>query len=255
LDRAGKIGFVAKAVVYATIGILALQAALGDGGALIDVHDAPDQVRRQPFGDILLVLLGVGLAGYAFWQLGRAAFDRDGGADKGAKRIALRLGWAGSGVFHASLAVGVFQTYLGHRRGHGHSWIHTVLSHDGGTAVLIGVGLGFIGFGGYQLYSAYTAKFRKKLDTWQMSGTEKKWAVAVGRFGFAARGVVLPIVGVLFIQAGWHARASEARGTAGALREIAHQPWGTVLLAVVAAGFIAYALFMLVSARYRRELA
>jgi hypothetical protein len=255
MDRAGQAGFVAKAVVYATIGVLALEVALGKGGALINVRDTPNHVARQPFGDVLLILLAIGLACYALWLLGQAAFDPDR-RDRSAKRIAIRLGRAGSAVFHASLAVGAFQTWAGHRPGHhGQSWIHTVLSHPGGALALIALGIGLIGYGVYQLYSAYTAKFRKQLETRQMSATERTWAIRVGRFGLAARGIVLPVAGVLFIQAGRHANAAEAGSTAAAMREIARQRWGTALLAVVAAGFVAYALYMLVSARYRRELA
>jgi hypothetical protein len=130
-----------------------------------------------------------------------------------------------------------------------------VLSHDGGDLALIAVGLGFIGFGIFELYSAYTAHFRKQLETREMSANERTWAIRIGRFGLATRGVVMPIVGLLLIEAGRHADASKGHGTGGALREIAHARWGTTLLAVVAAGFVAYALFMVLSARYRRELA
>jgi hypothetical protein len=57
------------------------------------------------------------------------------------------------------------------------------------------------------------------------------------------------------VQAGLRARASEVRGTGAALREIASQSWGTALVAIVAAGFVAYAVHMMVNARYRRACA
>ena len=49
--------------------------------------------------------------------------------------------------------------------------------------------------------------------------------------------------------------ARQATGTGAALREIAGHAYGSALLAIVAAGLIAYALFMGVNARYRRVFA
>ena len=88
-----------------------------------------------------------------------------------------------------------------------------------------------------------------------MSATERRWLLRISRFGVAARGAVLPVVGWLFIKAGLAANANQDTGTGAALREISRQTWGTTLLAIAAAGLIAYALFMGVNARYRRVFA
>jgi NADH:ubiquinone oxidoreductase subunit 5 (subunit L)/multisubunit Na+/H+ antiporter MnhA subunit len=256
MDRVAGLGFLAKAAIYATIGLFALQFAFGDGGALLDSHDAARKVKVQPFGQVLLLLLGTGLVCYALWQFARAAFDPGRSGRPDAKRIARRLGWAGSGLLHGALAVGAFQTFAGHRgEDRKGSWIAQLLASPGGSWVMIGIGLGIIAFGGFQLWRAYQASFRKELETHRMSPTERRWALRVGRFGLAARGVIAPIVGWFFIQAGLHARASEARGTGAALREIASQRWGSILLAIVAAGLVAYAAYMMVNARYRKTFA
>ena len=78
------------------------------------------------------------------------------------------------------------------------------------------------------------------------------WVTWVGRVGFVARGVVLFLVGGFLINAGVHANPRDARGIGGALRELSRQPEGRWLFGAVALGLVAYGVFMLVLARYRR---
>ena len=70
LSRAG---FVARAAIYLIIGVLALELAVGVGGKATSQQGALQTLARQPFGKVLLVLVAVGLAGYAAWRLTRAA--------------------------------------------------------------------------------------------------------------------------------------------------------------------------------------
>ena len=62
-------GFVARAAIYAIIGVLALKLAIGDGGKLTNQQGALKTVASQPFGKILLTLLAIGLGGYSLWRL------------------------------------------------------------------------------------------------------------------------------------------------------------------------------------------
>ena len=60
-------------------------------------------VRRLPFGDVLLVAVAVGLAGYTLWRLVQAVRDTEdlGTSPKG---MILRVGYAISGAIHGVLA-------------------------------------------------------------------------------------------------------------------------------------------------------
>src|SRR5829696_8195367 len=64
---------VARGVVYAVIGILALKLALGDGGKATNQQGALKTIAGQPFGKALLIVMAIGLFGYALWRLVRAA--------------------------------------------------------------------------------------------------------------------------------------------------------------------------------------
>jgi len=50
LDPVARAGYVAKGVVYATVGLLDGQAALGVGGKTVGTGGALESVGSQPFG-------------------------------------------------------------------------------------------------------------------------------------------------------------------------------------------------------------
>ena len=72
LSRAG---FVARALIYAIIGVLAVKLAFGDGGKLTNQEGALQTIAQQPFGKVLLTLVAIALGGYSLWRL-RPRCDR-----------------------------------------------------------------------------------------------------------------------------------------------------------------------------------
>lgn len=259
MERARAVGFVAKGVVYAVIGVYALLLAMGKGGGILDVKDTPKAVQRQPYGDVLLIALAVGLACHALYRFVEAIVGRP--AKTATKRLAKRAASVGGGAVSAFLAVTAFQ-HLAGRSPHGHgSWIQRVLRWDGGAWLVIAVGLAFVVAGGFQLYRAVSDRYRKHIHAEELPAGARTWVLRICRFGVAARGGVLLVVGYLLVRAGLLLRdghavdTQRASGTGAALRTIMTQPWGTWLLGVAAAGLIAYALYMCVTAKYRRAFA
>ena len=74
----------------------------------------------------------------------------------------------------------------------------------------------------------------------------------LGSAGYLARASVLAIVGLFLVFAAVDSNSSESTGIAGALRVIQSQTYGTVLIACTAAGFLAFGLFGLAQAAFRR---
>ncbi len=68
----------------------------------------------------------------------------------------------------------------------------------------------------------------------------------VARLGYAARGIVFIIVGVFVCVAALQSKPAAARGFGGALQALLAQPFGTVLLFIVALGLIAFAIYSLI---------
>ncbi len=252
VDRIARAGYVAKGVVYATVGMLAGQAALGVGGKTVGMGGALESVGSQSFGKVLLVLLALGLLGYAFWKLVQGVMDPDGkGSDVGG--LVRRAGYVGSALIHAGLAFSALEELFG-REGHSTSidqWTARVMSQPFGRWLVALAGLGVIGVGLYQLYAGLGARYRDDLRTHRMSDAGR-WAMLSGRLGTAARAVVILVAGFFVLAAAYHADPDETRGLGGTLETLVRQPFGPYILGVVATGLLVYGAFMLVVARYRR---
>jgi Domain of Unknown Function (DUF1206) len=85
-----------------------------------------------------------------------------------------------------------------------------------------------------------------------MGPRTRKGISAIGTVGHLARMVVFGLVGVFLIKAAIDFNPHKAVGVDGALASIVHRSYGPFALAVVAAGLVAFALYSLSDARYRK---
>ena len=102
VERLGRLGLVAKAVLYAVVGLLAIQVARGGREESPDKGGALRTIAEQPFGKGLLVLLAIGLAAYALWRLAQGILDRDNEGE-GLKGLAKRAGALGKAAWYGVL--------------------------------------------------------------------------------------------------------------------------------------------------------
>lgn len=254
VERLARFGIASKGIVYAIVGVLAAQAAFGAGGKTTDTKGALATIVTQPFGKFLLTLVAIGLLGYVLWRFIQAFLDPERKGTN-AKGLFQRLGYFISGAIYAGLALTATRLILGSGGGGGNStsdWTARLLAQPFGQWLVGTLGAIVIGMGFHQFYKAYSAKFRQDLKWQEMSDAERTWATRAGRFGHAARGVVFSIIGFFLIQAARQSDPNQARGLGGALAALAQQPYGPWILAVVAIGLVAYGIYLLVEARYRR---
>ena len=249
LSRAG---FVARGLIYAIIGILALKLAFGHGGKLTDQKGALHTVAHQPFGKVLLTLLAIGLGGYSLWRLVRAAIGHGPeGSDTGFDRVAAFA----SGIAYGVLCFLAVEILLGAGGGSGGNVKKStagVLGWPAGTWIVGIAGVVLIGVALYQGYRGITKKFLDESKVEEMGPQVKKWISRLGTFGHLARMVVFGLVGVFVVKAAIDYKPSKAVGLDGALAKIVHQSYGPFLLGIVATGLIAFAVYSLSDARYRR---
>ncbi|MDQ3517291.1 MAG: DUF1206 domain-containing protein [Gemmatimonadota bacterium] len=254
VERLARLGYGAKGIVYLVIGLLAAKAAFGSGGRKIDQYGAIRSILDQPFGRIMLGIVATGLIGYALWRFVSAATDADrhGGDAKG---IAFRLGDAWSGLVYGALGVQAMRLLTGTASGGGGAtqdhWTARVMQMPMGRWLVGLAGAGVIAYGIYQLYLAVAGDVREHLDLSSLSADTNKVAVGLGRFGIGARAVIFGVVGWFFIRAALQYDPRQASDISDALR-ILEQSSGAALLGGVAIGLMAYGLFQLVKARYRR---
>ena len=250
-ERLARLGFLAKGAVYVLVGALAAAAAAGSGAAQ-GSEGALQSLLSEPFGRVILGLIALGLAGYATWRFASAILNPE--HDGTAKRIF----HFGTGVVHTGLALASARMALSGRGGGGDSdqravhWTAEVMARPlGGIAVALAGAL-VAGYGLQQLYRGFTADLDDQLDLGRLRPGRARWVVTIARTGLAARGVVFALIGVFLIIAAVQSDPAEARGLGGALRTLEQQPYGPWLLALVALGLIAYGIYQLVRARYRR---
>jgi hypothetical protein len=247
-----RVGFLAKAVLYATVGILAAQAALSTGGRTTDLGGALREVVRAPMGEAMLLVIAAGLAAYALWRVVDAIFDGEGkGGD--AKGIVRRLGSALRGLAHAGLALAAFRLGTGSGDGGGKdsdSYVAQAMDLPGGAWLVWLAAAAALGYCGYQLYRAYASKLGRQLNLSAVPAGIARSVIAISRTGIAARGIVFGLIGVLLARSASQHDPEEAGGFRESLDMVAGM--GRWPLVAIALGLVAYAVYELLNARYRR---
>jgi Domain of Unknown Function (DUF1206) len=256
VERLSRLGYAAKGLVYFVIGLLALQAAIGTGGETTDQNGALQAIVTQPFGKFLLAIVALGLMGYVLWRVVQTAIDPEhAGQRPDAKQVAQRLGYAFSAIAYAGLAITAVKMILGTNQSGSNAtqdWTARFLAQPFGQWLVGLAGVVAVAVGVSYLYEAYKAKFRHQLNLGAMGPKEQMWAIRLGRFGIAARGIVFAIIGFFLVLAAVRSNPSKAKGLGDALAALAQQPFGPWLLGLVALGLMAYSVYSLVEARYRR---
>ena len=250
-EALARAGFVARGLLYGIIGVLAIKLALGLGGKVTNQQGALRTVAHQPFGKALLVLVAVGLGGYACWRLTRAALGHGAEAsDSGFERVAA----LGSGLVYALFCALAVEILLGSNTGSSnpHKATAGILGWPAGPELVGLAGAVMLGVGAYQGYRGVTHDFLKDSKTERMSPPLRSWITTIGTFGHLARMVVFGLIGIFLIKAAVDFSPRKAVGVDGALAKLATTSNGHVLLGITAAGLIAFAVYSWSDAIYRR---
>jgi hypothetical protein len=94
--------------------------------------------------------------------------------------------------------------------------------------------------------------FTEDLDLAPANGVTRTLTVRTGQIGTMAKGAAVGIIGVLIGQAGMTYQPERAEGLDAALKALAGQPSGPILLVVIAAGLASFGIFCFFDARYHR---
>jgi hypothetical protein len=176
----------------------------------------------------------------------------EGGGDQSAFG---RISAAASGCAYAGMCVLAISILMGassQSSSNPHKSAAGVLGWPGGQWIVAAAGIGFIGVALFQGYKAVTKEFLDEDKTEEMSPATRQWITRFGIVGHLARMVAFGLIGIFVVKAAIDYSPSTAVGLDGALARLARQSYGTFLLAVVAAGLIAFGLFSIAEARYRR---
>lgn len=249
-------GFVAKGVVYGIIGVLTFKAAFDMGGQKAGQVQVLEFLEKQTFGNILLILMALGLACYAAWRFVQAVKDPENIGDDGkgkAKRVAFfcsGLLYLGFGVLAALKAFG---SGKGSSGSSGSAQQSSFLASETGLWIIGIVGAGIIIAGIFQFVKAYKNDYYKKFGLASLDDEKKRESIKkTAKFGLSARGVILLIIGFFAVQAALNSNPSNIKTTQEAFSFIQETGYGPWLMGLVAAGLVAYAIYMFLMAKYRR---
>jgi hypothetical protein len=235
LKHGARVGLVAYGVVHLIVAGIALQIAWSSGGDASS-GGALRKLAEQPFGRTMLWITVVGLVALALWQLGTAVWGYAG--EDGAKRVRKRAGAAGRVVVYVTLAVSAAKVAGGSGSGG-----TLALGAPAGRVLVALLAIAIIAVGVRQVHRGVTDSFTHDLEGGATSGDSGSAIIVLGRVGYAAKGVAIGVVGILF---GWAALAydpEKAGGLDDALRTVRDQPFGPYLLSAVALGLAAFGLF------------
>ena len=257
LELLSRAGYIAKGVIYATVGMLVLGALYGAFGneGLTGTRGAVNAIAGQPFGNVLVSLLVIGILGYVIWRFIQGIRDTENKGDDAGGWLQ-RIGFMISGVFYASLALYAMTVagWLGGGSGSGggqQALTQRLMSHDAGIWAIGIAGGVFIGVALYQFYRAATCRFERNWKTHEMPPEQRTAARRVARIGISARAITFVLTGGLLVTAAIQADPSEAQGLGHALQTLRDEPYGTFLLTVIGIGLVCYGLYCFANARYR----
>lgn len=249
-EIAARSGFAVSGLLHVLIGVIAARLAFGSSGEA-DVSGAIAELAAQPFGPLLLWVCFAACAALALWQLSNAIF---GHRNQSHPKLSKRLSEAGQAAVFAFVAVTIMSFVVGQARSSRQSssdLTATLMQSPWGVAFLIAAGAGVMITGIVFAVRGFTRSFKKDLVLSPHEGP-RKFQVAVGTVGYVAKGFALLLVGLLVVIATVTARPEQSTGLDGSLKALKEQPYGPYLLAAVAAGLIAYGLFLMVKAKTMR---
>jgi Domain of Unknown Function (DUF1206) len=261
--KIGRAGWCAKGVVYLIAGCLALSVA-AKASAWSDTTSVTGNQEASPTGAIktvagsgggtvLLWLLAIGMLLYAAWRVVSALLP--GGTD--AKALVHRIGYAVSAVIYTTFALSAIalarhapEVQDGNKKVTDIS--ASIMEHSAGRLVLGAVGVIVIAVGLYRISKGVTMDVNDELDLSGMSSARVTWTQRLGAIGEVGRGIGIGLVGFFMLRSALTYDANEATGLDGALRRLATESWGVVVVVVVGIGFAAYGIFCLATFTHRR---
>ena len=254
-DYAIRGGFVVYGVIHLILAWLALQIAFGDHHKQASSTGAVQIIAKQPFGQVLVWVVAIGMFVLALWRVLEAWVGHEY-YDSG-KKWRKKAVSAGKAVIYAAVGVSALGVALGSGGGGKKSgksgtdsFTAKVMNLPFGQLLVGAIGLGIIAYGLNMAYRGWTEKFLEHLDAEGKSNdasTAYRW---VGKVGYIAKGVAVGAVGGLFLYAAITHKAKKSGGLDQALEKIASEPYGQVILTIIAAGIACYGLFCFARARH-----
>ena len=253
-EKLARLGYASKAIIYAIVGALAIAAAANRGGRITDTSGALRVFLGQPAGRTVLAILAIGLCGYAVWRVFDAFMDPDRhGKDAGG--LVVRIGNVVRAVIYGALGFEAFRLFRGLRGSNSREaelWTARIMDFPLGEWVIGIAGIIVALYGASEVWSAWKERVGRLIDLSPLPPGARTPLANVSRFGVAARGVIISVLGTFLVRAALQHDPSEAAGTRESMLELANVVEGRWMLWAIGFGLLAYAVDQGLHARCRR---
>lgn len=245
-------GYASRGLIYSIVSLFAFLAAIGQSGTE-NTKGALERILQQPFGNIMVFLLVVGLIGYVLWRLVQSLFDTDGHGFS-PKGLAVRAGLLASAFTYGTLALFAVSR-LGAGLGtdeHGGigRYADAISAIVGANYVALGFCLVLFGVACAHFWKAWTGKYQ---DHFKADEAAMKVIHPISKIGLSARGVVFLILSLLsFYRFLSFEDGPEKPGLKDALAFVQGLPFGSWLLTAIGIGLMAFAAYSVIEAIWRR---
>jgi hypothetical protein len=252
MDRLKTIGLIAKGAVYIAIGILAAMAALDVNGQSEEEADNAGAFHflQQNTGNWMLGLLAAGLTCYSVWRFYEAFNSRE------KRSLPQRGRYFFSALSYGALAFSAFKVISTRSSGDGNpfrKYAAQAMQLPFGEWLIILAALVFVSAGIYQVYYGLAGKYRKHVEGLNLHDDASALLAKTGLVGYIARGLVWLLVAYLLLRAALHHSSKEAGGPGEAFDLVNRGTAGAIILAIIAAGLVAYGVFCLIRAKFDRR--
>jgi Domain of Unknown Function (DUF1206) len=248
-----RIGYAGRAALFLSTGSFGLYIAwrTSRGGRTQGVLET---ILAQPLGDVMLAVLAFGLSCFAAWRILQAFWDVDR-IGRNWEALGKRMVYALSAVAYALLAIWTLNlsvispSDLQSEGTLARKWTGWLLSVPFGSWILAGIGLGFVA----TAIGVAVRAWKKPLDPeLAVKRSARNWLVPFTRYALLARATVFALIGGSLIVAAIRVEARATKGMGAPLQALQLQPYGSVLLTLIALGFIAYGAYECAQATWHR---
>lgn len=246
-----RIGLASYGIVHLLVAWLAIQVAMGDDSKA-DKTGALKTVAANPAGALLLWVITIGLSAFVLWQLVEAIWGHETAGEHRTRKRLVNLGEALLFGYLAYTAGRIAASGSAPGDSDQASLVAKLLAEPYGKALVAIGGLAVVAVALFVVRHGFRKRFVEELDLAGATPATQRTVIRLGQVGYMAIGAVYGIAGILVVVAAVRSDPSKATGLDTALKTLAAQPYGVVLLVIVALGLAAFGVYCLFDARYRR---